>query len=68
MAAPRQFKMMPSGFKTGGVVRFMVEAEGYVMVRRPGCTAFVVNAKTWESWPDCHSDGTEKAKAKQGAQ
>lgn len=30
----------------------MAEAEGYVMVRRPGCVPLVVRAAEWQTWPE----------------
>lgn len=32
----------------GGPICFMAKADGYVMVRRPGCTPFILSAKEWE--------------------
>lgn len=45
-------RMMPDNFKGGGVVRFMVAAEGHVMVRRPGCAPFVVSVREWNAWEE----------------
>lgn len=33
----------------GGPIRLMAKAEGYVMVRRPGCLPFILSVKEWES-------------------
>lgn len=30
-----------------GPIRFMAAADGYVMVRRPGCVPFVLTAAAW---------------------
>lgn len=30
-----------------GIIRSMAAAEGYVMVRRPGCMPFVLSGKEW---------------------
>lgn len=34
-------------FDKGGPIRCMANAEGYVMVRRPGCAPFVLSCKEW---------------------
>lgn len=44
-------RVMPDDYKGGGVVRFLAAAEGYVMVRRPCCTPFVVHVSEWNEWP-----------------
>jgi hypothetical protein len=36
----------PSGRTT-----YMAHGRGYVMVRHPGCTPFIVNEKDWLAWP-----------------
>ena len=43
-------RVMPPRINTGGVVRYMTEADGYVMVRRKGCLPFVVPLEWWNSW------------------
>lgn len=32
-----------------GDIKFMAEADGYVMCRRPGCMPFVLSKKSWEA-------------------
>lgn len=32
-------------------IRFMARADGWVMVRRPGCTPFVLSEQTWMDLP-----------------
>lgn len=39
-----------------GKLRLMATAEGYVMVRRPGCMPFVMAAKDWEKLPIWSAD------------
>lgn len=57
MGARRPYeRMMPQSFKGGGVARFMVAADGYAMVRRPGCMPFVVPIEEWNSWPETTHD------------
>jgi hypothetical protein len=34
-----------------GPIRLMAEADGYVMVRRPGCLPFVLSAANWLALP-----------------
>lgn len=48
---PPYKRVMPPDYKSGGVVRFMAAAEGYVMVRRPRCIPFIVGINEWNSWP-----------------
>lgn len=57
MADPvkRQYRLMPETYKTGGVVRLVVIAEGWVMVRRPRCIPFLVEASVWNQWPECNA-------------
>lgn len=46
-------RMMPEGYKgAAGPVRYMAAAEGYVMVRRPGCAPFIVPVTHWNSWDE----------------
>lgn len=33
-----------------GPVRKIAEAEGYVMIRRPGCMPTCMMAKRWQQW------------------
>lgn len=40
-----EYRVMPNDLKGGGVIRFMAEAEGYVMVRRPNCLPFLITKK-----------------------
>lgn len=35
----------------GAETRFMAEASGYVMVRRPGCMPYVLSRKEWLKLP-----------------
>lgn len=35
-----------------GPLRLMAEAEGYVMVRRPGCMPFLMSADKWRALPE----------------
>jgi len=51
------FRFMPPSVKSGGVIRFMAAADGYVMVRRPGHIPFVVNVNDWNDWPECDKNG-----------
>lgn len=32
-------------------ITYMAHAKGYVMVRRPGCTPFVISEKQWLEFP-----------------
>lgn len=32
-----------------GPIKRMAEADGYVMVRRPGCTPFILSRKEWDA-------------------
>lgn len=44
---------MPEGYKgPEGPVTFMAAADGYVMVRRPGCLPFVVPVRDWNEWEE----------------
>lgn len=47
------FRLMPKTHMGGGVVRFMVAAEGHAMIRRPKCMPFLVSVNEWNSWPEC---------------
>lgn len=38
-------------YDDGGKIRFMTRSDGYVMVRRPGCTPFVKTYAEWEALP-----------------
>lgn len=38
-------------FWRGGRVKFMTEAKGYVMARKPGAAPFVIALKEWLSLP-----------------
>jgi hypothetical protein len=40
-----------------GPARFMVEAEGWVMARRPGCIPFLIARDEWEALPLCDRSG-----------
>lgn len=51
MAKSKEKRVMPPDHMSGGVARYMGEAEGYVMVLRPGCTPFCVTLAQWLSWP-----------------
>lgn len=35
----------------GGIVRLMARSGGYVMVRRPRCSPFVLTEKEWAAMP-----------------
>ena len=43
-----EYRMMPNDWKGGGVIRFMAEAEGYVMARRPNCLPFLITKEKWD--------------------
>lgn len=46
-------RIMPEGRNgPGGPVTYMAAADGYAMVRRPGCMPFVVPIKDWNSWEE----------------
>lgn len=51
MSRKQQKRVMPPDHMQGGVVRYMGEAEGFVMVRRPSCYPFCVTLAQWLSWP-----------------
>lgn len=36
----------------GARIRFMAAADGYAMVRRPGCAPFVVDIAEWNGWEE----------------
>lgn len=40
-----------------GVVRLMAKAEGYAMVRRKGCSPFVIAAYEWDNAPIASQEG-----------
>lgn len=40
----------------GAESRYMVDAQGYVMVRRPGCAPYVMTLKDWMKLPSA-ADG-----------
>lgn len=40
-----------------GVIRYMVRSGGYVMVRRPRCTPFVMSEKDWRKLPKNQDEG-----------
>lgn len=45
-------RIMPPEVKGGGVVTFMAAANGWAMIRRPGCIPFVVPIEDWNRWPE----------------
>jgi hypothetical protein len=46
-------RIMPDGYMgPAGPVTFIAAAEGYAMIRRPGCAPFVVPVKDWNSWQE----------------
>lgn len=46
-------RMMLDGYKgPSGAVLFMAAADGYAMVRQPGCMPFVVPINDWNSWEE----------------
>lgn len=58
--SPLTTKLIKDGLKRRtddrGPLRLMAKAEGYVMVRRPGCVPFVLQESDWLALP-----ATEKA-------
>ena len=58
---PDEWRLHPSG---RGPVRLIVEAEGYVMARRPGCAPFVLSVKEWRALEPIDRDGVKRWGAK----
>jgi hypothetical protein len=50
-------RVMPPEHHGGGPVKFMAEADGYVMARRAGCMPFVVSVTDWNRWPESNPNG-----------
>ena len=44
-------EMVERRYDIYGVWRFMIEAEGYVMARRPRCAPRVFSRKEWDELP-----------------
>jgi hypothetical protein len=51
MADKRDIRIMPKSVRSGGEVRLMGVIQGYAMIRRKGCTPFIVHENEWLSWP-----------------
>ena len=48
---PRLSERRRDGPDYYGSIRKMASADGYVMVRRPGCTPFIMSEQAWLSLP-----------------
>lgn len=49
--------VQPHGWAEPGMARLIVIAQGYAMVRRPGCAPFLMSKRDWLASPRCDKNG-----------